>query len=208
MVKLIHRTNDAEALIGYMARVSSPKQDNPDVDKLLKYLIRNKHWSPYEMASMCVEVITSRAIAQQILRHRSFHFQEFSQRYSEVIDHEIYDARRQDEKNRQNSVDDLSPDIKDWFSLAQTEIWDKASIYYKHALSLGIAKESARFLLPLSTQTKLYMHGTLRDFIHFINLRTEQGTQREHQEIANEIKNIFIQEFPVIAKALNWNKNV
>lgn len=205
-VKLIHCTVGAEKLITYMARVSSPNQDNPDKDKLLKYLITHKHWSPFEMATMCVEIRTSRAISAQILRHRSFHFQEFSQRYSKVDpqDFEFYEARRQDDKNRQNSVGDLPEDVQDWFLGAQEQVVELAQKLYYEATDKGIAKECARFLLPMSTGTKVYMHGTLRDWIHYINLRSEVGTQKEHRDIALRAKEIFIQKFPVIAKALEW----
>lgn len=207
-VKLIHSTVDAEKLITYMARVSSPNQDNPENDKLLNYLITHKHWSPFEMASMCVEIKTSRAIAQQILRHRSFSFQEFSQRYAAAFDVEFYNARRQDSKNRQNSIDDMSEEDKKWFLEAQTTMWSSADILYREALKRNIAKEQARFLLPLSTSSKLYMHGNLRSWIHYIELRTDKATQLEHREIAEKIKEIFIMQFPIIAKALNWTKEL
>ena len=206
MAKLIHRTENAEKLIAYMARVSSPNQDNPESDKLLKYLIENSHWSPFEMCSMAVEIKTSRAISQQILRHRSFSFQEFSQRYSKVIDCEIYNGRRQDIKNRQNSLDDLDDETEDWFLNAQSEMILFSTKLYYEALDKGIAKECARFLLPLSTETKMYMHGTLRSFIHYIEIRTDPSTQLEHREIAEGIKQIFIVEFPVISKALGWTE--
>lgn len=203
-VKLIHKTPEAEKLIAYCARVSSPNQDNPEIEKLLSYCIKNKHWSVFEMASMCVEITTSRAIAQQILRHRSFHFQEFSQRYAKATEFETYEARRQDNKNRQNSIDDMSFKDKNWFLNAQDQVQDWCISYYEQALKKGIAKEQARFLLPLSTTTKLYMHGTIRDWIHYINLRTENGTQLEHKEIALSIQKIFVNEFPTIAKALEY----
>lgn len=203
-VKLIHTTPDSEKLIAYCARVSSNNQDNPESEKLLKYLITHKHWSPFEMCNMCVEIETSRAIAQQILRHRSFSFQEFSQRYAQVQDVEVYEARRQDTKNRQNSIDDMSQEDKEWFIEAQAETWANASVMYDEALKRGIAKEQARFLLPLNTQTKIYMNGTLRSWIHYIDLRASNGTQKEHMDIANEIKRIFMEEFPGLAKALEW----
>ncbi len=201
-VKLIHVTPDSEKLIAYCARVSSANQDNPNIDKLIKYLIDQKHWSPFEMASMCVEIVTSRAIAQQILRHRSFHFQEFSQRYAEVTNFELYDPRRQDTKDRQNSIDDLPAKDEDWFANALIGVNTTAKVLYEEALRRGIAKECARFLLPLTTQTKLYMHGTVRDWIHYLNLRTGNGTQLEHKEIALAIKDIFDKEFPTVSKAL------
>lgn len=206
-VKLIHITSEAEKLIAYCARVSSPNQDNPEYEKLLSYCIKNKHWSIFEMASMCVEITTSRAIAQQILRHRSFHFQEFSQRYAEATNFELYKARKQDLKNRQNSIDDLSSSDLDWFTKSLIDVQTSSEVLYKQAIGRGIAKECARFLLPLSTQTKLYMHGTIRDWVHYLNLRTGNGTQYEHQEIAFVIKEIFIKEFPVISKTLEWTTN-
>jgi thymidylate synthase (FAD) len=203
-VSLIHITQDAEKLMAYCARVSSSKQDNPEYEKLLGYCIKNSHWSVFEMASMCVEIVTSRAIAQQILRHRSFNFQEFSQRYAEVTNFELYEARRQDTKNRQNSIDDMSEETKGWFLYAQASIQERSEALYEEALKLGIAKEQARFLLPLSTTTKLYMHGTVRSFIHYLNLRTGNGTQKEHKEIAEAIKAIFIEQLPTVSKALEW----
>lgn len=206
MVRLIHKTENAEQLIGFMARVSSPKQSNPEVSHLIKYLIKNRHWSPLEMANLCLEIVTSRAIAQQIIRHRSFSFQEFSQRYSEVNKQVIYSARRQDEKNRQNSIDNLPIETQNWFNIAQEEVNFLSNSLYKQALNRGIAKESARVLLPLSTETKLYMNGSLRSWVHYINLRTEEGTQKEHRDIAEEIKQLFIKEFPVISEALDWTK--
>lgn len=203
-VRFVHSTTDAEKLIAYCARVSSPNQENPEYEKLLAYCIKNKHWSIFEMASMCVEIKTSRAIAQQVLRHRSFHFQEFSQRYAEVQDFDFYQARRQDDKNRQNSIDDLPEEIQDWFLDAQSQVTILASDLYHEAIEKGVAKESARFLLPLLTQSKLYMHGTVRDWIHYLELRTSNGTQLEHKEIAEEIKKVFIEKFPVVSKALGW----
>lgn len=202
--KLVTITPDAEKIMTYIARVSSPKQDNNEPSKLLCYCIKNKHWSVFEQATMTIEINTSRAISAQIIRHRSFHFSEFSQRYSEVIGFENYEARRQDTKNRQNSIDDMSEETKKWFKNAQSDVRDLTSLLYGEALSKGIAKEQARFLLPMSTTTKLYMHGTVRDWIHYLNLRTENGTQLEHKEIAEEIKQIFIRQLPNISKALNW----
>ena len=203
-VKLIHITPDAEKHIAYCARVSSPNQENPEFSKLIKYLIKHKHWSPLEMASMCVEITTSRAISPQILRHRSFSFQEFSQRYSAAQQFEIYDARRQDEKNKQNSIDDLSNEVQEWFHEAQSKVIVTASELYSEALNRGIAKECARSLLPLNTTTKLYMHGTVRSFVHYVQVRADVSTQLEHREIAEEIKKIMIQELPTIASALEW----
>lgn len=204
-VELVHVTEAAEQLIAYCARVSSPNQEKAEFDKLLGYCIRNQHWSIFEMASMCVEIRTSRAIAQQILRHRSFSFQEFSQRYAEVSDFQTYEARRQDDKNRQNSIDDLDPSAKAWFIGAQKEVWDMSNQFYKHALNLGVAKECARFLLPLNVETKLYMHGTIRSWIHYLNLRCAHGTQKEHKDIADAIKDIFSEQLPACASALGWD---
>lgn len=203
-VKLIHITPDAEKHIAYCARVSSPNQENPEFAKLIKYLIKHKHWSPLEMASMCVEITTSRAIAPQILRHRSFSFQEFSQRYSAAQQFEIYDARRQDVKNKQNSIDDLSDEVQSWFHEAQSKVIITANELYSEALNKGIAKECARALLPLNTTTKLYMHGTVRSFVHYVQVRTDASTQLEHREIAEEIKKIMVEELPTVAAALEW----
>ncbi len=194
-----------EEIIVYAARVSSPNQDNPSYANLLKYCIDHHHWSIFEMVTMCVEIETSRAIAQQILRHRSFSFQEFSQRYAAVDDFMLYEARRQDNKNRQNSLDDLPQETKDWFLDEQKALWDVAKTRYDKALEMGIAKECARFLLPLNVKTKMYMTGSIRSWIHYLQLRTTQGTQKEHMDIANMIKNIFITQFPNIASALEWS---
>lgn len=202
-VSLVHITPNAEKLISYCARVSSPYQDNPNAP-LLKYCIKNSHWSIFEMASMCVEIKTSRAISQQILRHRSFSFQEFSQRYSKVTTFEKYEARRQDVKNRQNSIDNMSEEDKQWFSNKQEEINGIVSAAYETGLEMGIAKEQMRMILPLSTSTKLYMHGNIRSFIHYLEVRTDVSTQLEHRNIANDIKKIFCKELPVIADALEW----
>ena len=213
-VKLISVTQGAGELIGrsaqelisYEARVSSPSnQGNMDTAaKLISYLIKHKHWSPLEMVHMTVEITTSRAIAQQILRHRSFSFQEFSQRYALANDYVSYEARRQDEKNRQNSIDDMSDKIKGWFNLAQERVWERSKADYDHAISMGIAKEQARFLLPLNTQTRMYMCGSARSWVHYLELRTDVSTQKEHRDISCEIRDIFIQQFPDVAKALGW----
>jgi thymidylate synthase (FAD) len=203
-VLLVHITPDAEKLISYCARVSSPNQDNPNIAPLLKYCIKNCHWSVFEMASMCVEIHTSRAISQQIVRHKSFSVQEFSQRYSAVQKFEIYEARRQDLKNRQNSIADMDDETNEWFKNAQLDVQQLASQKYEEALSRNIAKEQARFLLPLSTETKLYMHGNIRSFIHYLEVRTDVSTQLEHRRIANDIKKIFVKELPIISSALDW----
>lgn len=201
-VKLISKTPDAENLIAYCARVSSPKQDNPNITKLIKYCWDHKHWSIFEQASMTVEVVTSRAISAQVLRHRSFKFQEFSQRYSEVSGFEKVEPRRQDTKNRQNSIDDLPEMTKEIFDARIRSIQNLAMMYYKELIDLGVAKECARFVLPLTSQTKFYMTGDLRSWIHYIQVRTEEGVQKEHKDLAEEIKKIFIVEFPVIGSLL------
>lgn len=203
-VKLIHRTRDAEKLMAFCARVSSSNQDNPDL-ALLKYCLTHGHWSVFEMASMCLEITTSRAISPQILRHRSFSFQEFSQRYAKATEFVLYDARRQDVKNRQNSIDDLPEDTKDWFIAAQKEAWNLTQHLYQRALAKGIAKECARMVLPMSTETTIYMHGTVRSWIHYLQARTAEGVQKEHRDLVLQAREIFRYEFPVTAEALGWN---
>ena len=205
-VRLISITPDAEAVIGYCARVSNPSnQDNPNIAGLLKYCVQNGHWSIFEQANMVLEITTSRAIAPQILRHRSFTFQEFSQRYAAATDHIVYDARRQDAKNRQNSIDDLDADTREWFRRAQEGVWQQCSSLYEQALGKGIAKECARALLPLGTKTSLYMNGTIRSWIHYIGLRSGHGTQLEHMRIAEEARTIFCEQMPITAEALGWS---
>jgi thymidylate synthase (FAD) len=206
-VKLISITPDAEKTMGYCARVSNPaNQDNPDVAKLLAYCIKGQHWSVFEMGNICMELDTSRGISAQILRHWSFSYQEFSQRYSAVDESgiKIYAARRQDVKNRQNSLDDLSEEIKAEWIKRQQDNWKVAFEHYTWALNNQIAKECARFVLPLGTATKMYMNGTIRDWIHYINLRSDGATQLEHREIALDAKAIFIEQLPIVAKALGW----
>lgn len=195
---------NAEDLMVYTARVSSPQnQNNLDTGpKLLNYCAKNAHWSVFEMADMTVEIITSRAISAQIMRHKSFNFQEASARYSEVTNAETYEPRRQDIKNRQNSFDTLSGDTKDWFKNAQRDVQKYTFEKYKEALGLGIAKESARFLLPMSTTTRIYMKGNVRSWIHYFQVRLEKGTQKEHRDIAQSIWNIFKEQFPNITLAL------
>jgi thymidylate synthase (FAD) len=196
----------SEELMAYIARVSNPsnQMNTKTSSKLLSYCIKNKHWSVFEHVNMTVEITTSRAIAAQILRHRSFVFQEFSQRYSSATEFELYEARRQDDKNRQNSIDNMSDDDKEFFINAQNYINEECKGLYQEALSRGIAKEQARFLLPLSTQTTLYMTGNVRNWIHYIELRSENGTQKEHADIANKIKDIFKDQLPAISEALEW----
>ena len=196
----------AEEIIVYCARVSNPKnQTNMDTaPKLLKFLIKHKHWSPFELANMCVEIKTSRAIAAQILRHRSFSFQEFSQRYSAATELEPLELRSPAEKNRQSSSEEIA-DYK-LKALAAT-VMHRAKDAYNELIEAGVAKECARAVLPLGTQTTMYMNGTVRSWIHYINLRTEENTQKEHSDIANAIKDIFIGQFPNTSEALEWNEN-
>lgn len=196
----------AEEVIAYTARVSNPSNQNnfDTASKLLGYCIKNKHWSVFETSAMTVEIITSRAIAQQILRHRSFTFQEFSQRYATALDNCTYAARRQDDKNRQSSIDDMSEEDKQWFINAQDSVWEYTNAFYKRALDKGIAKEQARMVLPLSTQTKIFMTGNCRSWIHYIELRSTLATQKEHRDVANGCKLIFNEQFPSIADAMGW----
>ena len=204
--KLVWITPDAERLMGYCARVSNPEnQENPNVAGLLRFCIRNGHWSVFEMADMCVEIQTTRGISAQIIRHRSFHFQEFSQRYAPVARIERVTPRRQDAKNRQSSHDDLPAETLAWFAQAQDEHFGEARRLYDAALEKGIAKESARFLLPMASGTTIYMKGSVRDWIHYINLRTDPGTQREHREVAEACKAIFVEQLPVVAQAMGWS---
>jgi thymidylate synthase (FAD) len=201
--KLVWVTPDAEKLIGKIARVSNPKnEDNPDVEKLLKYLIKHKHWSPFEMASMCLEINTTRAIAAQILRHRSFSFQEFSQRYAPAMDLELPKLRRQDVKNRQNSIDDIDPQVSKVLDMQIETHFKEAQELYEYLLTQGVAKECARGVLPLNTTTRLYMSGTIRSWLHYIDLRSWHGTQWEHTQIALNALDILKQELPTIASAM------
>lgn len=203
-VKLVSITPEVENTISYCARVSNPKnQDNYDTaPKLLKYCIKNGHWSPFELGNMVVEIVTGRDVAPQILRHRSFSFQEFSQRYAQATGFVKRFARRQDLKNRQNSTDDISENDKLWFEVAQDAVWQKSYSLYEEAISKGIAKECARALLPLNTQTTLYMNGTIRSWIHYCVLRCDKATQIEHREIANQCYNLLKQHVPNICEAL------
>lgn len=205
-IKLISVTPNAEETMAYCARVSSDNQENPKYSGLLRYCINHGHWSVFEMANMVIEVNTTRAISAQILRHRSFSFQEFSQRYQSLDEagYEIYPARRQDTKNRQNSIDDMPEDIQEEWSRRQKEVWDKSFEHYQWALDNGIAKECSRFVLPMESKTKIYMNGTVRSWIHYLDLRCGHGTQKEHMEIAEAIKEIFCDLFPHVAKAKGW----
>ena len=207
-VELVSCTPNAEQVISYCARVSNPNnQLNLDTNsKLISYLINNKHWSPFEMAHMTIQIKTSRGISPQILRHRSFTFQEFSQRYAAVDESGItlYAARRQDKKNRQNSIDDLSDELKQEWTQRQLENWKRSFAHYQWAIENGIAKECARFVLPLGSSTTLYMSGSVRSWIHYIDLRSSNGTQKEHIDIALECKAIFKEQLPNVASALEW----
>jgi len=208
-VRLISVTPDAEKTMGYVARVSNPSnQENPKVAGLLKYCVKHQHWSVFEQAFMTLEIETTRGLAAQILRHRSFTYQEFSQRYadSSLLGDKIPlpELRRQDTKNRQNSIDDIDPfTIQKYQMLMQDHFKDAMDLYQK-MLDEGIAKECARFVLPLATPTRLYMSGSCRSWIHYITLRSANGTQKEHMDIAEACKNIFVEQFPTVAEALEW----
>jgi len=211
MVKLVSATPDAEQHMGYVARVSNPKnQDNPNVSGLLKYCIKHGHWSVFEQAFMTVEINTTRGLAAQILRHRSFTYQEFSQRYAdssmlgEVIP--LPELRRQDDKNRQNSIDDIDPLMVQDFNVKMQKHFVDGMKLYKEMLDAGIAKECARFVLPLATPTRIYMTGSVRSWIHYIELRSAHGTQKEHMQVAEGVRGIFTEQFPVVAEALDWAK--
>ena len=205
-VKLSHSTPDGDDLVAYMARVSNPdNQNNTETSaRLIKYLIKHKHWSPFEMVNMCVEINTTRSIAAQILRHRSFSFQEFSQRYADVTARPAPIAvRRQDLKNRQDSIDDIDPYTQQDFQIKAEQVYDMSFKLYQEMLQAGVAKECAREVLPLSTPTKLYMNGTLRSWIHYTDLRCSNGTQLEHKVIADECRKHIESCFPLVSKALS-----
>ena len=209
-VQLVHITPSAEELITYMARVSNPSnQSNTETSaKLIKYLIRNQHWSPFEMVNMCVEINTTRSIAAQILRHRSFSFQEFSQRYADVTTigtPVIPSLRRQDVKNRQNSIDDLSTSEKELFYRRIHKLFAESEDLYREMVSKGIAKECAREVLPLSSPTRMYMNGTVRSWLHYCDLRTSHGTQREHAQIAAQVQDLLYEYLPNVSEAM-WSK--
>jgi thymidylate synthase (FAD) len=205
-VSLITVTPDAEKHIAYCARVSNPNnQDNESIAGLLKYCIKHQHWSIFEQAFMTLEIETTRGLAAQILRHRSFTYQEFSQRYAESTalgNVSLPELRRQDDKNRQNSIDDLDPKVVDKLNRQMRTLFTSAYSLYEQMLEEGVAKECARFVLPLATPTRLYMSGTVRSWLHYIELRSGHGTQKEHKEIANECKSIFSEQFPTIASAM------
>lgn len=208
-VKLISITPDAEKTMAYIARVSNPaNQDNENYAKLLAYCIKHNHWSVFEQSSMTLEIETNRGIAAQILRHRSFTFQEFSQRYADTNliteNIPIPDLRKQDTKNRQNSTNDLGDYVKLKFQTEIAELFTHSNNLYKRMLEAGVAKECARFVLPLATPTRIYMTGSCRSWIHYINLRSANGTQKEHMDIALECKRVFTEQFPTVAEALEW----
>ena len=209
-VKLVTVTPKAEETMGYVARVSNPNnQDNPNVAGLLKYCINHQHWSVFEQAHMTVEIETTRGLAAQVLRHRSFTFQEFSQRYADtnLLAEEIpmFDLRSQDLKNRQNSNDDIPKNKKADLQQKIAEYFVESMDLYNELLANGIAKECARFVLPLATPTRLYMTGSVRSWVHYIDLRSAHGTQKEHMLIAEECRDTFKEQFPITSEALEWN---
>ena len=208
-VKLVSITPDAEKTMAYIARVSNPSnQNNDDFAGLLRYCIKHQHWSIFEQAFMTLEINTTRGLAAQILRHRSFTYQEFSQRYadSSLLGDKIPlpQLRKQDEKNRQNSTDDLDPILVQELEVKMQKYFADGMKLYKEMLDAKVAKECARFVLPLATPTRLYMSGSVRSWIHYIELRSGHGTQKEHMDIANACKNIFTEQFPTVAEAMEW----
>ena len=207
-VKLISVTPDAEKTMAFIARVSNPaNQDNENYAKLLAYCIKHNHWSVFEQSTMTLEIETTRGLAAQILRHRSFTFQEFSQRYADsslLGEIPIPELRRQDTKNRQNSIDDINPRDKAYMEAMIEMHFKDAMTLYKKLLDTGVAKECARFVLPLAVPTRIYMTGSCRSWIHYINLRSAHGTQKEHMDIALECRRVFTEQFPSVAQALEW----
>ena len=209
-VELVSTTPDAEKTMAHIARVSNPNnQDNPNYAGLLRYCIQHEHWSVFEQSFMTLEIETTRGLAAQILRHRSFTFQEFSQRYADsnlLGEIDLPELRRQDVKNRQNSIDDLEPAISDKLQKQMITLFSSSLALYNQMLESGVAKECARFVLPLATPTRLYMSGSCRSWIHYINLRSAHGTQKEHMDIANACKVVFIENYPTVSAALDWTK--
>ena len=210
-IKLVSVTPNAEKTMAYVARVSNPKnQDNKKFAGLLRYCIQHGHWSVFEQAHMTVEINTTRGLAAQILRHRSFTYQEFSQRYADVSfireDIPLPELRSQDEKNRQNSIDDVDPAIVEKYNVEMRKHFDQGIDLYKKMLRDGIAKECARFVLPLATPTRLYMTGSVRSWIHYITLRSAHGTQKEHMDLVENVRKVFIEQFPTVSEALEWSK--
>ena len=211
-VELVTVSPDAEKHIAYCARVSNPSnQGNDSFDGLIKYCIKHQHWSIFEQSFMTLEIETSRAIAAQVLRHRSFTFQEFSQRYadSSLLSNKISlpELRRQDTKNRQNSTNDLDPFVQQKLEMQMRTLFDSSMALYQQMLEIGVAKECARMVLPLAVGTKIYMTGSVRSWIHYIDLRSANGTQKEHMDIANAVKCIFCCQFPSVAEALEWERH-
>ena len=207
-VKLVSVTPDAEQLMAYIARVSNPSnQDNEKYAGLLKYCIKHNHWSVFEQSTMTLEIETTRAIAAQILRHRSFTFQEFSQRYAASTalgEIDLPELRKQDLKNRQNSTDDLDPEMVEKFNRQMITLFSSSKALYESMLKQGVAKECARMVLPLCTPTRIYMTGSCRSWIHYINLRSAHGTQKEHMVIAEACRKVFTEQFPAVSEALEW----
>jgi len=209
-VSFVNITANPEQTMAYIARVSNPNnQDNENYAGLLRYCIKHQHWSVFEQSSMTLEIETTRGLAAQILRHRSFTFQEFSQRYADsnlLGEIELPELRRQDTKNRQNSIDDLDPAVVEKLEKQMNTLFSSSLALYNQMLESGVAKECARFVLPLATPTRLYMTGSCRSWIHYIQLRSAHGTQKEHMDIANACKQLFVEKYPTVAEALEWTK--
>ena len=209
-VSFVNITANPEQTMAYIARVSNPNnQDNENYAGLLRYCIKHQHWSVFEQSSMTLEIETTRGLAAQILRHRSFTFQEFSQRYADsnlLGEIELPELRRQDTKNRQNSIDDLDFAIVEKLEKQMNTLFSSSLALYNQMLESGVAKECARFVLPLATPTRLYMTGSCRSWIHYIQLRSAHGTQKEHMDIANACKHLFVEKYPTVAEALEWTK--
>ena len=207
-VKLVSITPDAEKTMAHVARVSNPSnQDNENYSGLLRYCIKHQHWSVFEQSFMTLEIETTRAIAAQILRHRSFTFQEFSQRYAQsnaLGQIELPDLRKQDLKNRQNSTDDLDPFVRQKLEAQMITLFSSAQSLYNQMIEEGVAKECARMVLPLCTPTRIYMTGSCRSWVHYINLRSAHGTQKEHMDIAEACRKVFVEQFPTVSEALDW----
>ena len=209
-VSFVNITADPEQTMAYIARVSNPSnQGNENYAGLLRYCIKHQHWSVFEQSSMTLEIETTRGLAAQVLRHRSFTFQEFSQRYADsnlLGEIELPELRRQDTKNRQNSIDDLDPDVVEKLEKQMNTLFSSSLALYNQMLESGVAKECARFVLPLATPTRLYMTGSCRSWIHYIQLRSAHGTQKEHMDIANACKSLFVKYCPTVAEGLEWTK--
>ncbi len=207
-VNLVWATPDIEEKVAYCARVSNPENqhNHETAGKLLKYLVKHKHWSPFEMANVCMEIETTRDIARQILRHRSFSFQEFSQRYAVVNEFNFRECRLQDNKNRQNSLNSDDPELDNWWRAAQLRVQQDAQLMYTAALDKGIAKEQARALLPEGMAvSRMYMNGTLRSWLHYIEVRTDPSTQKEHRDVAEACKSVLSILCPSIMEIVNEN---